>query len=228
VLLKWCLNWTKADEGYCVLDVRMAGRERPLIECAPEDANGRGRGYGSIYRIYPRGTRVELQAPPVFGMKLFDHWEVIDNTDTMMPKEVREATLRIEKMDHHMQVSCWYAEGDAQRAVVRRQPAPVRELITTHLTSLRGTGERDKFLASEEFRQFQACASAVPATDDEERRHGWGSALFNEPSGFPVGPLPPEAAFTVLEGPRELEGRRWLKIDYRGTVGWVTEAGVSQ
>jgi len=225
VLLKWCFNWTKADDSFCVLDVRLTGREAPPLECSPDDVNGRGRGFGDLYRIYPRGTRVELRAPPVFGARVFDRWEVIDNTDTMISRDVREATLRLERMDHHMQVSCWYRDGVGLHAAVCRQPAPVHELIRAHVSGL-GDGDRERFERSAEFLQFQACgAGGQPAGGGAGRQCRWGTVLYNEPAGIPVGPRPRQAAYTELQAPREVAGRRWLMVDYQGSVGWLAEAG---
>lgn len=224
VILKWSLNWTKADDNYCVLDVRMCGRYTPLLKCSPDDTNGRGDGYGNIYRIYPRGTRVQLGAPPGYGKKAFSHWEVIDNTDIMEPREVDETVLEIEKIDHNMQVLCWYEDREEPYAVVHEQLSPMREFIAARFASLPSENEIASFLESDEFRQFQAKIPELLAKEEKKLHHGWSSAVFNDPKGFAVGYLPPKAKFTVLEGPQEFDGIKWQRIDYRGTVGWVTTA----
>jgi hypothetical protein len=224
VILKWSLNWTLADDDYCVLDVRVHGRYVPLLECSPDDTNGRGNGYGNIYRIYPRGTRVELSAPPHYGKKTFSHWEVIDNVDTMEPREVHEHVLEIEKIDHNMQVFCSYEEREEPHAVVHMKASPVPEFIAARFASLPSKNEVESFLDGDEFRQFQARIPELLARDEKKLHHGWSSAVFNEPATFPVGYLPPRAKVTVLEGSQELEGIKWQRIDYRGTVGWVMTA----
>jgi hypothetical protein len=224
VILKWSLNWTLADDDYCVLDVRMHGRYVPLLECSPDDTNGRGNGYGNIYRIYPRGTRVELSAPPHYGKKTFSHWEVIDNVDTMEPREVHEHVLEIEKIDHNMQVFCSYEEREEPHAGVHMKASPVPEFIAARFASLPSKNEVESFLDGDEFRQFQARIPELLARDEKKLHHGWSSAVFNEPATFPVGYLPPRAKVTVLEESQELEGIKWQRIDYRGTVGWVTTA----
>ncbi|UCF91725.1 MAG: hypothetical protein JSW39_26205 [Desulfobacterales bacterium] len=224
VLLKWSLNWTKADDNYCVLDVRMGGRYAPLLACSPDDTNGRGDGYGNLYRIYTRGTRVQLSLPPQYGKKAFSHWEVIDNTDTMEPREVHETVLEIEKIDHNMQVFCLYGDREEPHVVVHEQPSPVREFLAAQFASLPSEDEIASFLDSHEFRHFQATLPELLAMEEKKLQHGWSSAILSEPTGFPVGYLPPKAKFTVLEGPQDLDGITWQRVDYRGTVGWVRTA----
>ena len=36
--------------------------------------------------------------------------------------------------------------------------------------------------------------------------------------------LPQTAKAEVLAGPKEIDGLKWIQIDYRGAVGWVTTA----
>jgi len=228
VLLKWSFNWTEADDNYCVLDVRMGGRYAPLLECSLDDTNGRGDGYDSIYRIYPRGTRVQLSAPSQYGKKAFSHWEIIDNTDTMEPREVHETVLEIEKINHNMQVFCWYEDREELHEGIHEQSSPMREFIAARFTSLPSENEIASFLESDEFRQFQAKIPELLATEEKKLHHGWYCGIFNEPKGNAVGYIPPKGTFTVLEGPQELDGIKWQRIDYRGTVGWVTTQQPSQ
>ncbi|MFX0092320.1 MAG: hypothetical protein ACFFBD_11205 [Candidatus Hodarchaeota archaeon] len=110
------LNSTRALRNFCVLDVRMAGNYTPLIKCSPPDAsNNRTDGYGGIYRIYSRNTRdIKLEAPTKYGKQAFDFWEVIDNTNVMVPRIVRESTLLIPTLKYNMQVTCYYKEDDEQ------------------------------------------------------------------------------------------------------------------
>jgi hypothetical protein len=222
VILKWSLNYTQADDNYCVLDLRMRGRYAPLLNCSPEDTNGRGDGYGGIYRIYPSGKRIQLSAPPVYGKQVFRHWEVIDNTDTMESREVHENVLEIEKIDHNMQVFCLYEEKEEAHAVIHKKPSLLQDSINAHFASLPSENEIESFLESDKFREFEAKIPELLAKEESKGRHGCSSAIFNEPKGFPVCYLPPKAKFTVLERAQELDGKKWQRIDYRGTVGWVT------
>lgn len=224
VILKMTFNWTKADENYCVLDVRLDGRNAPLLKCSPDDTNGRGDGFGNIYRIYPKGTRVQLSAPPHYGKKAFIHWEVI-NANTMNPeRKVDTSILEIQKIDHNMLVFCLYEDREEPHVVVHEQSGLVREFITARFASLPSENEIARFLGSDEFRQFQAKMPELLAKEEKKLHHGWSCAVFNEPKGFAVGYIPPKGKFTVLEGSQELDGVEWQRIDYRGTVGWVTTA----
>jgi len=221
VILKWHLNVTPADDSYCVLDVRMCGPYAPLLQCSPEDVNGRNDGFGQIYRIYPKGVGFQLSAPLGYGKKAFSHWEVIDNTDTMEPREVQESVLEIDKIEHNMQVFTYYEDREEPQMVIREQSASVREFIATRFNSLPSENEIEKFI-DKDFKQFQENLAADLASEMKAKRHGWSSRVLNEPTGFSVGYLPQQAEFAVLDGPKELEGKEWMKIDYQGVVGWVT------
>jgi hypothetical protein len=224
VIFNLSLNWTPADANYCALDVRMSGRCAPLIACTPEDTNGRGDGYGGIYRIYPMYTAVQLSVPLHYGSKIFSHWEVIDNTDTMKVRTVTEPVLQIPRMDYNMQAICVYQEGTAPDTALHEQHPLVQAFIAQHFTSPPSAAEATSFAASKVFKQFQKQLPKLLSKEEEKLFHGWSGALYNQPGGDPVGYLPPKAVFVVLEPARTVKGKKWQKIDYRGTVGWVTTA----
>jgi hypothetical protein len=79
------LNYTQpGDDAIVVLDVcatadgdgAHARVLTPRIGCSPADGNGHRGGLGEIYRFYPRGERVTLEAEPSVGRWQFDHWDV--------------------------------------------------------------------------------------------------------------------------------------------------------
>ncbi|MBN1351191.1 hypothetical protein JXJ21_17360 [candidate division KSB1 bacterium] len=222
VTLKLTLNMLQADDNYCALDVRMSGRYSPLLRCSPDDVNGgRNDGFGSIYRIYPKGTKVELDVSPRYGKKSFTHWVIIDNTDTMEPREAYEHVLVIDKIEHNMLLFCYYEAREDHHAVVSELHPVVRQLFLKRFKT--GPGETEvKMSIRSEYKTFVDSLPKHIETGEQKMRHGWSSRILNEPQGFAVGYLPLIAEFTALSMPRQIQGKDWMQIDYKGTVGWVT------
>jgi hypothetical protein len=195
----------------------------PLLQCSPVDANGCSNGFGAIYRIYPKGTRVQIAAPTSYGRLVFSHWVVIDNTDTMEPRDVQESILRIDKMEHNMQIFCHYEEKKELHATEREQSPAVRELITSRFKSMPSEAEVEQFWKSESQR-VKAHLSASRGGRLDAPPHGRPTRILNEPNGSNIAYLPQTAKVEVLAGPKEIDGLKWIQIDYRGVVGWVTTA----
>lgn len=107
--LKIRLTYLSAPRNQCVLNVSTRGGHKPLIQCSQRDRNHRAHGYGSLYRIFSRHTRVTLSAPADYGRLQFSHWEVL-HTDTLHKEEVRTPTHTFE-MDDNLTVVCVYSDG---------------------------------------------------------------------------------------------------------------------
>lgn len=226
-------NWREADKEYFALDVRMQDQDNPFLNCSPPDVNGRGDGFGQIFRMYPKGTKIQLTAPENFGTRAFAHWQVFDNTDTMEPRDAYGAVLEIASIEHNMMVRCVYREQVESGVSVMMQPAVMRRVVTSYAKQLT-TATKVKALEvvteeieleemPQEQRQQQLELQALIAGDTKTWQHEWSNCMTNEPDGISISYLPPDAQFTILEGPTLIANKQWAKIDYRGVIGWVSK-----
>ncbi|MBN8441838.1 MAG: SH3 domain-containing protein [Thauera sp.] len=174
------------------LDIRTAGQRAPLILCDTEDVNGRSAGFGRLYRIFPRSTKVALVAPSTDGEQVFRHWAVLD-CDAMSLDEIATPTFHA-STDRNLRLTCVF--GPPTRAAVK--PAGLASRVRAR--------------------------AAVPSTPA-------GQALLvrDRPSmqqGERIGVIPAGATFTLLDGeePVDADGCTWQKVDFRGLVGWISDA----
>lgn len=173
------------------LDIWSAGQKDPLILCDAEDVTGRTDGFGRLYRIYPRSTKVTLTAPSSFGQEVFDRWDIID-ADAMQSLKPVEAPTYETSSDRNLRLTCVYREPTPE--ILRAGPA---------------------VLGSE----TPSGAATPPAEGPSTRLRDRPSMKEGEDVGIvPAGDtfMPLDG-----EPPVEADGFLWRKVDYRGLVGWI-------
>lgn len=232
VLFKLKLYSKQADRHYAVLDVRANLQQAPLIECPVEDVNGRSHGFGEIYRIYPRGRRIQLKAPDSYGMYTFSHWLVIDNTATMEPRTVSSSSLDIDAIDFDMLVYYHYtlavetpvvaidpsAVRQAVKEVLEQQlPAETQQALARAVQLAEPGEERLPPQLEQAVREAIAQAQRVTA----ESPTVGARQVFNQPAGRIIGFVPEGESYADLGEAMQVERQDWLKIDYRGLAGWI-------
>lgn len=222
-----------ASRQYCSLDVRTQHQQAPLMQCSVPDVNGRGHGFGDIYRIYTAGQRLRLSAPVRYGMNTFSHWVVIDNTATMKSRTVNSSALEIEGISNNMLVYCHFTEEQKPTAVQmapsaalramteelsRELPAKLKKGIGKPATLTRGAEEKLPHEIEAAMKKFVAQRAMATAPAALPR------CIFNRPTGVSIGFLPADASYTTLEGSAIHAQQEWIKIDFQGVVGWIGEA----
>ena len=208
VLLRWHYDVIGANTEHRVLDVRTVAPRNilPLIECDQPDLGNNAQGFGNLYRIYNKGIQIKLTAPEEYGEMAFSHWRVYP--ERAVPRGVSlEKPGILVTLDYDTQVFCFFTlnknklqlpllvrQAEAFSAI-RKVPAFEREKMDQEVTAGKPTKPW--------------CLSFI---------------IRNKPSlqeGVFIGYLPQEVDYTLLEGPLREEEKEWLKIDFRGLVGWV-------
>ncbi|MCB1763343.1 MAG: hypothetical protein KDI27_09425 [Gammaproteobacteria bacterium] len=232
--MKLKLYSRQADRHYVSLDVRTEDpQQAPLIECGVTDVNGRSHGFGDIYRIYPRGQRIQLKAPVSYGMYKFSHWVIVDNAATMETRQVFSSSLDIDAIEYDMILYYHYAPQALAPAVVK-DPAAVLQTVRDRLKQQFTDETRQEFA-----RIAQGVASpgdALPLEVERAIRDTVAQTqqvltaanpvvgtlqIFDRPVGRIIAFVPEGASFTDLQETTQADHQDWLKIDYRGVVGWV-------
>ena len=65
---------------------------------APADLNGQTDGPAPLFRMYPSGTRVQLQAPATFGSEKFKEWQAL-NGNTVSAEAALQLQLDSAQVD---------------------------------------------------------------------------------------------------------------------------------
>jgi hypothetical protein len=152
-----------------VLDVRCVGAKVDLT-CSPADLDGRGNGFGNIYRIYSSKASVKLTAPAVFGNKNFSRWKVVDN-DASRIYEKESITLQL---NSHTLVYCYYEaddEGVEEVAVTSLESAKLEKLAVAE-------AGKDKNLMTNinRFLESQAAPASKPAKNTSRKKAAKGKS----------------------------------------------------
>lgn len=107
VLLEFSFLYAPLAFEHYTLDIRTDDQLTPLIQCNTQDVTGRSDGFGSFYRIFPRSSKVTLDAPLKFGQQRFSHWDVLD-LNAMNLDRVDEPTFET-STDRNLRLTSNYA-----------------------------------------------------------------------------------------------------------------------
>jgi hypothetical protein len=208
VVIRWHYDVVAANDVHRVLDVCTVspGAARPLIQIDRSDLDDKSDGFGSLYRIYPKGVPVTLTAPIDYDRLVFSHWEVYPSGAIPQGVSLDECELKL-TIDYDTQVSCYYTTMEDKE----RLPADARGVVLLAISAGRSAREVEKMTQDLLAGRLETRPKLAPC-------------MLTEPSledGATLGYLPRGASFTVLEGPVLREEQEWLRIDHRGLVGWV-------
>lgn len=223
ILLTLRLNHREADPQHATVDVRTAGGKGIDIGCGPPDLNGRSDGTsgsaGTIVRIYRKGSRVRLSAPPTHGRLTFTGWDIVD-LRTMARTQETQTLLELPKLTGDLRV---YARYEATDQPLMKQTAAVpphaEGLLTAYLGAPPTPADIERLRDDPAHAEFRAGFAKLVAETAPHVRHD--QVLRDMPGGRPIGLVPGDTEPTVLETMTGAGGDTWCKVDAHGDVGWV-------